>query len=199
MSPRSFLARPIFSFALGLTLLAGLVLPIASADASEWVADAPHSSAYFRARHSSLSLVYGMFRQSSGKISYDEAAPEKTTLDLTVKTDSIDTNSPDRDKHLKGPDFFSAKEFPNITFKSTAVKASGKNLEVTGDFTMHGVTKSVTLTFETATGEFPKGTQRVSFTTEVDVKRSDFGMKTMIGPVSDEIHIFLSFEAVPAK
>ena len=195
MTKRSLLAR----LTLGLALTAGLSTFAATADAGDWTIDAAHTSVVFRVRHANMSNVYGQFRQVSGKFSYDSAAPEKSTFDFTVNVGSVDTNQEKRDDHLKGPDFFSVKEFPTITFKSTAVKAKGSTLEVTGDLTLHGTTKSVTIPFETTSGEFPKGTPRVGATTEFAIKRSDYGMKGMIPTIGDEIQIYLSFEGVAAK
>lgn len=184
----------------GLALCLALSLgAVGTANAAEYAVDTSHTSVVFKVRHAGVSDVFGQLRQADGKFTYDPAAPEKSTFDLTAKIDSIDTNNAKRDEHLKSPDFFSAKEFPTITFKSKSAKLNGKKLDVTGDLTLHGVTKSVTLSFETGVTEFPKGTPRAGFTTELAIKRSDFGMKGMIGPVGDDIHLYISFEGTAAK
>ena len=107
----------------------------------------------------------------------------------------MDTNNKKRDDHLRSPDFFNVKQYPTITFKSTAVKAVKDGYQVTGDFTLHGVTKS--LTFAMVGGrksEFPKGVQRTGFSTELVIKRSDYGMTKLLEGIGDEVHIAVSFE-----
>src|SRR5437879_3709531 len=115
-----------------------------SARADEYVLDEAHSGVNFKISHIGLSWTFGRFKEVSGSCTLDAAAPAKSAFNLTIKADSIDTNNQKRDDHLKSPDFFNATQFPTITFKSTAVKPVEGGLEVTGDFTMHGVTKAVT-------------------------------------------------------
>lgn len=194
MPQRPFIQR----LAIGFALTTGLAAPLV-VQAADWAVDTSHTSVVFRIRHAGLSNVYGQFRQFGGKFSYDAAAPEKSTFEFNVQVASIDTNQEKRDEHLRSPDFFSAKEFPTIAFKSTSVKAKGKTLEVTGDLTLHGTTKSVTIPFEVEKGEFPKGTPRVGATAEFSIKRSDFGMKGMVGAIGDDVQLYLSLEGVAPK
>ena len=108
-----------------------------------------HSSLLFRVKHLDAGHIYGRFNQYSGSFAFDAKTPADCKLEMEVKIDSIDSANGDRDKHLKGPDFFNAKEFTTMTFKATSMKASDeKNYEVTGDLTIHGVSKKVTVEME---------------------------------------------------
>jgi polyisoprenoid-binding protein YceI len=107
----------------------------------------------------------------------------------------VDTGIQKRDDHLRSPDFFNAKQFPTIKFVSKEVKKTDKGHEVTGDLTMHGVTKSITVNLE-QTGQGSMGPRQIiGFETTVDLKRSDFGMKNMIGPAADDVRLIISLEA----
>jgi polyisoprenoid-binding protein YceI len=144
--------------------------------AEQWGVDKNHSTATFKVRHMMANVV-GQFRDFTGDIHIDRANPEKSKVEFTIETTSIDTGNANRDEHLRSPDFFDVAKFPTITFKSTAVKAKSKNdFDVTGDLTMHGVTKSVTLpvTFlgfgKTARGE------KAGFEIETTLNRKDYGV-----------------------
>jgi polyisoprenoid-binding protein YceI len=118
---------------------------------------------------------------------------------MEVKIDSIDTANGDRDKHLKGPDFFNAKEFPTMAFKAKSMKAADeKTYEVTGDLTIHGVTKEVTVKLERlGTGKDPRsGKPRTGWETTFRINRSDFGMKFGIPAIGDEVLITVAVEGV---
>ena len=118
-------------------------------------------------------------------------------MDFTIQAASIDTNSENRDKHLRSADFFETDKFPTITFKSTSVKGDGDTLQVTGDLNLHGVTKSITFPIK-KTGEADTGKMgyRTGWEAFVDLKRSDFGMTGMKGAIGDDVHLNISFEAV---
>ena len=123
--------------------------------------------------------------------------PPKSSFQLTIKTDSIDTANKARDEHLRQPDYFDTKQFPTISFVSTDVKAIDGGYEVQGDFTMHGVTKSITLVLKGGKESEFKGTKRVPFSTELSLKRSDFGFdKNAIGPIGDEALIMIDCEGM---
>src|SRR5579859_7215961 len=135
-----------FMFVCGLSLLF-VASPSRAAEA--FTVDPLHSSVLFRIKHFDVGYIYGRFNQYSGTFAFDEKNPADCKLEMEVKIDSNDSANADRDKHLKGPDFFSAKEFPTMTFKATSMKASDeKNYEVTGDLTIHGVTKQATVKLE---------------------------------------------------
>jgi polyisoprenoid-binding protein YceI len=178
--------------AVGLTLVA---MPGRGAD--NYNIDAMHTSAVFKIGHLGLSWIYGRFNDVAGDFVIDAADPSKSSFTLTIKTESVDTGNAKRDGHLRSPDFFNAKEFPLITFKSTAVKAVKDGYDVTGDLMLHGVTKSVTLSLRGGrTAEFPKGMQRTGFSTDAVLRRSEHGMDRMVGPVGEEVYISVSFEGV---
>lgn len=173
------------------------VLLTDTARAASYEFDPAHSSVTFRIEHLGISWVQGRFDELAGACTVDNDDPAKATLEMTIKTASINTNVSKRDEHLRSPDFFDVKQFPAMTFKSTEVKKGKDGLEVTGNFTLHGVTKPITLTLVGGqAAEFPKGTQRIGHVAEFKLKRSDFGMDKMIPDVGDEVRIFVSIEAV---
>jgi len=182
--------------ALGLLALLGNGAPARAAD--DYTLDAAHAGVNFRISHLGLSWVYGRFNKFSGNLTIDPDDPAKSAFALTINTDSVDTNNPQRDGHLRSPDFFNVKQFPTISFKSTAVKAIKDGYEVTGDLTMHGVKKAVTFTLKGGDKvvEFPKGTQRIGLTASLVLKRSDFDMKQLLEAVGDEVHIVIGVEGV---
>ena len=160
--------------------------------------DAAHSMIIFRAKHSGVSYNYGRFNEFTGKITMD-ADVSNNMVEFEVKAASIDTGNEKRDQHLRSSDFFSAKQFPVITFKSTKVSAKeGKEdvLEVTGDLELHGVKKSVTVDVEiTGRGQGRQGESLIGFESTFTIQRSEFGMTYGMGSVSDDIRITVSIEA----
>ena len=165
-----------------------------SARADDYVMDAMHSSVSFKISHLGLSWIHGRFNDFAGGFTIDADAG-KCAFAMTLKATSIDTNNQKRDDHLRSPDFFNVKQFPAITFKSTSVKAVKEGYQVTGDFTLHGVTKP--LTFNLLGGrkaEFPKGVQRTGYSTELILKRSEFGMDKFGEALGDEVYVAISFE-----
>src|SRR5713226_2028376 len=145
--------------------------------AENYVIDDNHSSVSFKIDHLGLSWIHGRFNAVSGNFTIDKNDPSKSAFELTLKAESIDTNNKKRDAHLRSPDFFNVKQFPTITFKSTMVKTAEGGFEVTGDLTMHGETKPITFTLKGGKeAEFPKGVQRTGYSTELALKRSDFGI-----------------------
>lgn len=176
-------------------LAAAWVGPARAAD--NYSVDAVHSSVSFKARHMGLSWVHGRFNEFSGSFAIDKQTPSKSKFSLSIKVDSVDTNNKQRDDHLRSPDYFNAKQFATITFESTAVKAVKDGYEVTGDLTLHGVTKPVTFTLEGGSeAEFPKGVKRTGFSTDLTIKRSDYGMKTMLEALGDEVRVSIGLEGV---
>jgi polyisoprenoid-binding protein YceI len=173
---------------------------LAATSADSYALDPAHTSATFKIEHLGISWVSGRFNDVSGKCAIDKAAPTQSTFEMTIKPASIDTNQPQRNEDLRSTNFFNVKEFPEMTFKSTSVKkaADGDGVyEVTGDFTMHGMTKPVTFVLRGGKeAEFPKGTQRIGFFTEFSLKRSDYGMDKMPTAIGDVVKITVSFEAV---
>jgi polyisoprenoid-binding protein YceI len=164
------------------------------AQADDFAIDGMHSGVTFKISHLGLSWVYGRFNEFSGEFTLDPDAA-KCSFGLTIKTESVDTANAKRDEHLRAPDFFNAKQFPAITFKSTAVRAIKDGFEVTGDLTLHGETKPVKFNLVGGrTAEFPKGVRRTGFSTELIVKRSEFGMSKFTEMLGDDVHVAISFE-----
>ena len=187
-------------FSLAAAILAGLgtssLAPAARA-AETYAVDPVHSSISFGISHAGISDIHSRFNDFSGKFVIDKDDPSKSTFALDIKVASVDTNNAKRDEHLRAPDYFNAKQFPTLSFKSTKVKATDAGYEVTGDLTLHGVTKPVTLTLKGGhkVVEFPKGTPRIGVTSSVTIKRSEFDMKTELGALGDDVHIIVGLEA----
>ena len=176
-------------------LLAAAAAPLHAAD--EYAYDGVHSSVGFKARFLDISWIQGRFNDVSGTFVLDRDDPSKSSFSLTIKVDSVDTANAARDEHLRQPDYFDTKQFPTIEFRSTKVKGVPGGYEVTGDFTMHGVTKKVTLLLQGGKEiEFNKK-KIVAFATEVKLKRSDFNFdKSQIGLIGDEAIILIDCEGV---
>ena len=171
----------------------------ARAAAETYKADPIHSTSVFRIKHANAAYFWGRFNEPMGTFTIDEADPTKSTFSVELTVEKIDTNNDKRNAHLKSPDFFNAKQYPKITFKSTSVKkGEGENmLEVSGDLTMHGVTKPITVQVElTGKGEFPPTVKRAGVEANFVVKTSDFEIKGMPGALSDEVKVVVSLEGI---
>ncbi len=175
------------------------------AHAATWEADPAHSSVDFAIRHMMISTVRGQFRTFSAKIAGDPANPSGATIEATMDAGSIDTGNEKRDGHLKSPDFLDVQKFPTITFKSTGVQKAGEGkVKVTGDLTLHGVTKPVVLEVEGPTPSIkdPMGNTKAGAHATTRINRKDFGIvwnKTMDGGgvmVGDDIDVSIDVEAV---
>jgi polyisoprenoid-binding protein YceI len=182
-----------------------LLSSAAEAANTTWTIDPRHSAARFAVRHLTISTVHGEFHNVKGAIIVDDSDITKSTVDVTIDATTVDTQEPDRDKHLKSPDFFDVEKFPAITFKSTKVEKAGEGkLKVTGDLTIHGVTKSVVLDVEgpTAAIKDPWGNQRAAASAATKINRQDFGVKwsgklqTGELVVSDDVKISIEIEMV---
>jgi len=148
-------------------------------ESNQWVIDASHSNASFSVKHMMITNVRGEFTKLEGKVSWDPTKPEATKIEAMIDVASINTREEKRDGHLKSPDFFDAEKFPQITFKSKSVKAKGaEELSVTGDLSIHGVSKEVVLDVEgpSAPSTDPFGNVRVGATATTKIKREDFGL-----------------------
>jgi polyisoprenoid-binding protein YceI len=172
-----------------------LAVPLGGARADDFAVDPAHSAAVFRVSHQGLSWTHGRFKDVSGTFAVDANDPGATRFELTARVDSIDTDNARRDGHLKSPDFFDARKFPTVSFKSKTAKAVEGGYEVAGELTMHGVAKPLTITLMGGrTAEFPKGVSRTGYVGDFTIKRSDFGMDKMLDAVGDEINVQLSIE-----
>lgn len=187
-----------------LVAVLGAVVFLASPSASlpeaeTYAIDAVHSTVLFRINHAGVSNFYGRFNDIAGSFTVAEGGTG--SVSVTIPVAGVDTNNEKRDGHLKSPDFFSAEQFPEITFKSESLKHSGGNkYEAKGTLTMHGVSKEVELAMEHIgtkdLGE--RGGYRMGFEGTVTIKRSDFGMKYGIdmGMLGDEVKLILGIEGV---
>jgi polyisoprenoid-binding protein YceI len=162
-----------------IALAGALSLPAAAAT-STWQIDPNHSAAQFAVRHLAISTVRGAFTKVSGTVQLDDKDVSKSSVDVTIDAASVDTRVADRDKDLRGDRFFDVEKYPTLTFRSTKVEQveAGK-LKVTGDLTIHGVTKQVVLDVEgpTAPMKDPWGNQRAAANATTKINRQDFGVK----------------------
>jgi polyisoprenoid-binding protein YceI len=186
-----------------LASLVALAPALALAATSAWNLDSTHSTAGFAVKHLVISTVRGDFKKFTGVVKLDESDPTKSTVDATIDAASIETGVADRDGHLKSPDFLDTAKYPTVTFKSTKVAKAGKDaLQITGDLTLHGVTKPVTLAATTSAevkGMF--GETRRGFAATTKISRKDFGLTwnklVEAGPaVGDEVTVTLDLEVV---
>lgn len=169
----------------------------AQADAQLFQVDPVHSFTLFEISHLDIGHVWGQGQGPTGAFFLDDDDLGTSSVEVTVKVDSISTGNEQRDKHIKGPDFFDDKQFPTMSFKSTSVKKAGdKSYEVAGNFTLHGVTKPIMVTINKI-GEGDRGKQfgyRAGYETTFTIKRSDYNMSAMTNAVGDEVKIIVSLE-----
>jgi len=187
------------SFAVGLGAVCGPAAPVKSAPPSgeKFTIDEVHSSAIFRVQHMGAGLFYGRFNKVEGTIVFD--GKNTLELDVAVSIESVDSGNERLDGHLKSPDFFNAREFPKMTFKSRSAKSTAdKKFEVTGDLTIRGVSKPLAVELEwTGTADMGRG-KRCGFETVFTIKRSDFGVSYGVadGVVGDETKVIVGLEGV---
>lgn len=155
-----------------------LVAGIAQADSVEWKLDLSHTSIGFSVPHLVVSSVDGRFKEASATVKLDDADLTKSDVSVTINAASVDTGDAKRDEHLRGSDFFDAKKFPTLSFKSTKISKAGKGYTLTGNLTIRDVTKPVTLDATvSAPVKTPWGNQARAATLTGKVKRGDFGLK----------------------
>lgn len=208
--------RNLLEFGLGLGLVSSLAISLALAlppqgkekappakpaeksaptGSATYVIDTVHSTVLFKIKHLNASWAFGRFDDVSGTFTVDYDKPEKSSLKVEIKTESVDTNAEDRNKHLQSPAFFDAKQFPTITFEGKSVKKKGETWSVTGDLSLHGVTKSITVDLEhVGTAPGMRGGELCGFFGTFTLKRSDYGMKFMAEQLGDEVALTVSIE-----
>jgi len=171
--------------------------PAASAAPEAFSIDPVHSTVIYKIEHMGVAPFFGRFNDISGDFTFDESNPAAASFNITIKTASVDSGNEQRDRHLQSADFFNARENPDITFRSTSVTAGEDGaMQVTGDLTLHGVTKPVTVTVTpTGVGETQQGYKR-GFSVQATIKRSEFGMDTYIqnGGLGDEVTLMIGLE-----
>ena len=184
------------------SLLAGvlsLAAPLAMAQTSTWVPDKAHSEVDFSILHMSLSKVHGRFGNIGGTVVMNEADVTKSTVNITIDVSTVDTGVAPRDNDLKGPNIFDVAQFPTATFVSTSVAKSGAGLTVTGNLTLHGVTKPVTLAVEGPTGPVQGMDKKPheGFSATTTISRSAFGIaaKMPSAVLGDEVQLTIDLDA----
>jgi polyisoprenoid-binding protein YceI len=174
------------------------------AQASSWKIDPAHTAANFTVRHMGISNVHGRFGGVTGEITIDPADFTKSSVKATIDTTTVDTGVPPRDSDLKSDHFFDVAKYPTMTFVSKSVAKSGDGYEVTGDLTLHGVTRSVLLMLQSPSGELAMGKQtRRGFDATTTIHRKDFGLtfgegltKAGDAMIGDDVKVALEVEAL---
>ena len=179
------------------------VATVAGAQVKEYKIDPNHSEADFSIKHMVVSTVHGAFHGVNGTVKLDPNDLTKSSVDATIDVATVDTGVATRDTHLKSPDFFNVTQFPTMMFKSTSVKKDGDHYELTGDLTIHGVTKQVVLRLDAPNTSITdaKGREHRGFTATTTINRQDFGLKykgTAPGGeqvLSDDVKIEIDIDA----
>ncbi|MCE9638466.1 MAG: YceI family protein [Planctomycetes bacterium] len=164
-------------------------------ESATWAGDTVHTFVLFKIKHMGTSWSWGRFNDFTVSVQGDAATGAVSSVEFAVKAESIDTGNANRDKHLRSPDFLNTKQFESITFKSTGVKTiDADTAEVTGDLSLHGETKPITIKLvKTGSGEM-KGTPLVGYETTFTIKRSDYGMTQMLPGAGDEVTLTIATE-----
>ena len=186
------------------TTLLGLAMSVQqfAFSADNFRLDPTHTSVIFGVNHLGFSYTYGRFNEVAGSYTLDKDNPAASKFQFSINPASIDTNDAKRDGHLRGPDFFNVKQFPELTFQSTEVttqqnEAGETVYDVTGNLTIHGVTRQVTLPLRLLKeGQGMQGDTRTGFLCEKHLMRTDFGMTNMVPAIGDEVAVTISFEGV---
>jgi polyisoprenoid-binding protein YceI len=171
----------------------------AISQAQTWKIDPAHSAAQFSVRHMGISTVRGQFEKVSGAVNYDPADVSKSSVDVTIDATTVNTRVEMRDKDLRSPNFLDVEKYPTITFKSKHTESAGEGkLKVTGDLTIHGVTKEVVLDVDgpTAPIKDPMGNSRMGASATTTINRKDFGVNGAPTMVGDELQITLDVEMI---
>ncbi len=190
--------KPTTPWFLTLALALASVLPTTARAADTYSVDPVHSAVLFKVKHANTSTAWGRFNAISGSFSLDPEHPSTSNLNFTVKVDSVDTNSEARDSHLKGPDFFNAAQYPEITFTSKDVQKAPDRphaYKVSGTLSFHGETKPLTITLvSVGSGKDMRGNAIAGIDTHFTIKQSDFGIAEKPGAIGDEVTVFVSIE-----
>jgi polyisoprenoid-binding protein YceI len=186
-----------------IVLLAGvlaLAAPLGVAQTSTWVSDPMHSEVDFSIVHMSVSKIHGRFGQVKATIVYNASDPTKSTVTATIGVDTVDTGVDARNTHLKSADFFDAANLPTATFTSTSVTKNGNKLTVTGNLTLHGVTRPVVLDVEGPASPVadPKGNLHSGFSATTTIDRTAFGIGTKFpaAMVGNQVTLDIELEVV---
>ncbi|WP_375139776.1 YceI family protein [[Pantoea] beijingensis] len=171
----------------------------ATAGAAEYKIDkkGQHAFLQFRISHLGYSWIYGRFNDFDGHFTFDEENPAADKVTVTINTASLDTNHAERDKHLRSSDFLNVSKYPQATFVSNRVEKEGDELKISGNLTLNGVTKPLTLEAKKiGAGEDPWGGYRTGFEAEGKIALKDYNILTKLGPASQEVDLIISLEGV---
>ncbi|HXT24516.1 MAG TPA: YceI family protein [Candidatus Eisenbacteria bacterium] len=191
-------AKPVLSAA-----LAGVLAFPASSATTTWQIDPAHTAAGFAVKHLMISTVRGQFKGIAGAVTWDDQDVSKSSIEVTIDANTVDTSEPNRDKDLKSEKFFDVAKYPTITFKSKKIEnVSAGKLKVTGDLTIHGVTREVVLDVEGPSNPVkdPWGNTRVAASATTKVNRQDYGVKWNANidgggvVVGDDVNITIDLE-----
>lgn len=162
----------------------------------DYAIDPIHSGVTFRIRHLDISEVPGRFDRFQGRFTIDPSDPSKSSFQMTIEIDSVDTNNAARDGHLKGPDYFNARQYPTMEFVSTSVEPMAGGYRVAGNLTLHGETKPLSIELKGGKTVEMKGQRRIGFTTEFMIKRTEFGIAPKVGPgiLGDDVRVMIGLE-----
>ena len=185
----------------GATTQAPAAAPAAAASMTCTV-DAVHSKALFRVHHLGAGQFWGRFNDLDGTFTFQPGKPEGMSFDISIATESVDSGNEDLDKHLRSPDFFSSKDFPKMTFRSTGAKKTGeRTYELAGQLTMCGKTKPVTAALEFCGMADTNRGLKAGFEAQFTIKRSEFGMNYGVeeGAIGDEVRVIVGLEGNAKK
>jgi polyisoprenoid-binding protein YceI len=171
------------------------------ANAADYVIDTKGAHAFvnFKIKHLGYSWLHGRFNTFDGQFNYDAKNPNASQISVNIDTASLDSNHAERDKHLRGGDFLNVSKYPQASFKSTTIKfdQDGEEATVTGEFTLHGVTKTISFEIDKiGEGQDPWGGYRVGFEGETSLKLADYGIDYDLGPASTHVDIGLFIEGI---
>lgn len=178
---------------------AALFVTSLHASAAEYKIDkeGQHAFVQFRIQHLGYSWLYGTFKDFDGGFTFDDANPAADKVNVTINTGSLDTNHAERDKHLRSADFLNTSKYPQATFTSTEVKKEGERYKVTGNLTLNGVTKPITLDARLmGEGKDPWGGYRAGFEASGEVVLKEFNISKDLGPASQKAELIISVEGV---
>ncbi len=181
-----------------LTLSASLAFSASAFAAPErYQIDPTHSFVEFAISHLGFSVLKGRFNDISGSFSYDPDNPAASQIEVKVKTASIDSNHAERDKHLRNKDFLDVEKYPEARFKSTGFQPKGEDGVLTGELTLHGVTKPITVDVKfVGAGKDPWGGYRRGYVGTTTIKRADWGISYDLGPAAENVELQFFLEGI---
>ncbi|KAA3604337.1 MAG: hypothetical protein DWQ01_22275 [Planctomycetota bacterium] len=171
--------------------------PVDLKGAQKFAIDPGHTAVLWKINHLGFSDTYGRFNEVDGSFVLDADKPENSSVNLSIKAASIDSNSEGRDKHLRSPDFLNVKQFPTISFESTNVARKGELWQVSGDLKLHGKSKNITVDVKQhKLAQDPWGKTRTGFETVFSIDRTEFGITHYSGGIGDQVEITIALEGV---